>query len=205
MFGLTIPFAIEATRRNPVRQSVRNLAMSQGDDLTLAITVYASDGAPVDITYSAVTVAVQREAWECSSGIHGDYGLGWLTLAEPVVWAGRGAVTDGRTGRALVTIPQAVTSNWWGRFRIEIALQDPDAGCISARGVLDVRRCAPRLVPVFVPKEDFAASDFASGDFFTGSAASGGPDTGPTLGGFSLTDDFSHAFVDDYGRHLVAG
>lgn len=171
MPGLTIPFAIEATRRNPVRTSVRNLAMSQGDDVSLVIQVFASDGTPVDLSAAAVNVAVQREAWgypgEC--GWH-DYGLGWLTLADPVVWFGAGAVVAPETGTATVTIPQSVTSNWWGRFRLFIALDGTDAGSVSAEGILEVRRCVVRPRPVFLPSGggDFASSDFANSDFYTG-------------------------------------
>lgn len=213
MFGLTIPFAIEATRRNPVRPAIRNLAMSQGDDLQLVITVYASDGTPVDISQGAVTASVQREAWGCSSGASYDYGLGWLTTSGGCVWTGIGIIKTGTDGIAVVSIPRAVTSAWWGRFRLRIAIDDAAGGCIAAEGILDVRH-RPGLPPlVFAPPGqvgsggDFAASDFATSDFWTGVAAGAPGQTGvPVIGssGF-LLDDFGNRLTDDFNQHIVTG
>ena len=189
MFGLTIPFAIEATRRNPIRTPTRNLVASQGDDLILAITVYAADGSLVNLNGAAVTVTVQRDAWGHPGACdYYDYGLGWLTLADPVIWTNAGVVVYSETGLATVTIPQSVTANWWGRFRLFIALDGTDAGCVTADGVLDVRRCAVRPRPVLPPiiGGDFASSDFSTGDFYTGVATPNSPVTGAQNGGNDL-------------------
>lgn len=202
MFGLTIPFAIEATRRNPVRASVRNLVAFQGDDIVVAVTVYGTDGTPINISNAMVSVTLQREAWGLSSGCAHDYGAGYLTLANAASWSSAGVIQDGTTGQAVVTISRVLTNNWWGRFRLYIAVDDINLGCVAAEGVLDVRHCPgrvrplPPIVPPIIQISDFSGDDFLAVDFLASPE-----NVLPNLGA-RLADDFGARLKDDFGLFL---
>lgn len=157
--GLAIPITLETARRNPVREPVRNLVLTTGDDTTFAISVYEPDGSPTDISGSAVTLTVTTAPMD--PGSHGwgygngygyggagyDYGLGWLTCRDRIVFQTYGDLTDPCCGQATLTLPREATANWRGRYRLLFSLDSPDGGCVQSVGVLDVRHGAyvPRL------------------------------------------------------------
>lgn len=157
--GLTIPFAIETQRHNTVRIPVRNLVMTTGDDTSLLISCYDDCGCPVDISGGAVTLTVvvapqdPGGAGHCWSGYGDigwagwDYGLGWLTGGERIIYQAAGDLTAPECGQATITIPHEVSAAWRGRYRMMVSLATEYGGDVQTFGVLDVRRgsCLPRL------------------------------------------------------------
>lgn len=153
---LTIPLAIETQRSNTVRIPVRNLVMSAGDDVQLAITAFEPDGTPADISGGAVTIAVvtapddpggSGHGWGWGTGGGWDYGLGCFTQRDRIIYRALGEMTDPCCGQAVITLPRQVTSDWRGRYRIMVTLDCNCGGSVETLGVLDVRRGAmlPRL------------------------------------------------------------
>lgn len=153
--GTLIPFAIEITRASPLRLPVRNLAISRGDDITLALTVFDSAGTALDLTSCVLTATVMHGgAWSVGSGYgwgaHCDYGLGWLTEPHRLLWQAAATPIDPLLGTAQVTIPREVTGCWSGRYELLLSLDGAAGGAVIARGSLDVRGgiVLPRPVPV---------------------------------------------------------
>lgn len=157
--GLLIPFAIETQRHNTVRIPVRNLVMATGDDTTLAITCYDDCGCPFDISGGAVTLTLvempqdpggRSYAWSGYGGIGWDgwdYGAGWFTYRDRIVFQQAGTLTNPQCGQAEIIIPRASSTCWRGRYRFMVSLDTEYGGDVQTFGVLDVRRgsCIPRL------------------------------------------------------------
>lgn len=148
--GLTIPLAVERTRRNPVRVPMRNLVINRGDDVTLAVQVYADGaGAVLDISGASVTVSLMR-SHDQYVGWH-DYGWAWWTYPQTPIWQGVGVIVDGSTGQANVTIPRATTGTLCGRHGFVVSLDDQFGGSVLTRGVFDVIGSGPVLAVGFTP------------------------------------------------------
>jgi len=157
--GLVIPFAIETKRHNAVRIPVRNVVMTTGDDTNLLVTCYDDCGCPADISGGAVTLTIVVAPQDlggaglCWSGYGGmswggwDYGLGWLTGCERIIYQAAGDLTAPECGQATITIPHEVSASWRGRYRMMVSLATEYGGDVQTFGVLDVRRgsCVPRL------------------------------------------------------------
>lgn len=156
--GLAIPFAIETQRDNLVRVPVRNLVASTGDDILLAVQVYEPDGSGTDIGGGAITLTVVSAhqdpggSWTgCGagdsygaswSGAGYDYGRGWSTCHNHIVYQTVADLTDPDCGQAIITIPREVSANWHGRYRVLVSLASEYGGSVQTYGVLDVRRGA---------------------------------------------------------------
>jgi len=144
--GTLIPFAVEVTRASPLRMPVRNLAISRGDDVTLALTIFDTAGNALDLTQCVLTATVMHGgAWPSSYGAgygygaHCDYGLGWLTEPHRILWHATATPIDPLLGTAQVTMPREVTGCWSGRYEMLLSLDGAAGGAIIARGSLDVR------------------------------------------------------------------
>jgi len=140
--GTLIPFAIEITRASPLRMPVRNLAMSRGDDVTLALTIFDTAGTPFDLSHAVLTATVLHAGaspvgygW----GAHCDYGRAWLTEPHRVLWQATATWIDPFLGTAQVTMPREVTECWSGRYELLLSLDGAGGGAVIARGLLDVR------------------------------------------------------------------
>lgn len=153
--GLTIPFAIETVRHNTVRIPVRNLVMTTGDDVSLAVTCFDDCGCLADISGGAVTLSVVVAPMDPGGGhTYGgmswggwDYGLGWLTGGERIIYQTVADLTAPECGQATITIPHEVSASWRGRYRMMVSLATEYGGDVQTFGVLDVRRgsCVPQL------------------------------------------------------------
>jgi hypothetical protein len=154
--GLAIPFAIETQRPNLVRIPVRNLVATTGDDITFAVQVYEPDGTCTDISGCAVTVTIMPASedpgsWGRYGGGYGstayggdgyDYGWGWCTSRDRIVFQGQAVLTDPECGQAIATIPREVNADWRGRYRMLVSLDSEYGGSVQTYGILDVRRGA---------------------------------------------------------------
>lgn len=153
-----IPLALVRRRRNPVRSGARrDLAVAQGDELRLAVSVWEADGAagPLDVTGARLALSVllrcSPSAAEggCAGRIDGaaDYAA---AAAAPVLWQGWGTVVDAAAGWFDVRVPGAVTAGWGGRYRFVLQLDYDGSAAALAQGVLHVLP-GPVLTPASLP------------------------------------------------------
>lgn len=155
--GTLIPFAIEITRASPLRMPIRNLAMSRGDDVTLALTIFDTAGTPFDLSHCVLTATVLHAGTSPIGygwGAHCDYGMAWFTEPHRVLWQAAATWIDPFLGTAQVTMPREVTGCWSGRYEMLLALDGTGGGAIIARGSLDVRGGIVMPRPVILPSAE---------------------------------------------------
>jgi hypothetical protein len=147
---------------NPTKFTLRNVAIRQGDEFELVVTVYADEdaSAPLDITGSNGRLYLYRERDGCHRW---DYGFGWLTYGwqfdrrpieviygHTVGDSGSVPVTDPGAllpaipptiGQIVFCFPQSATAHLTGRFGFEVILQTHNAsGASILRGIFEIER-----------------------------------------------------------------
>ena len=130
--------------RNPVRVQQYNATIRAGDDLKLALTVYADDvGTPAQVVGSRSQLALRPDD-RGAFGHSWDYGLGWWTGATyspgfPAQLVA-GFATPVRPGGINFAMPAATTACLvYGRYRLNVQVDLPDGEYCQVEGILQVR------------------------------------------------------------------
>lgn len=122
-----VPVVLLRRRRNPVRPVRRDLSVSRGDDLRLAVALREADGigGTPDVTGARLRLSV----------LHDERGT---DRAGTVLWQGWGAVADAAAGRFDVAVPGAVTAKWCGRYGFVLQLDYDGGAATLLHGALHV-------------------------------------------------------------------
>jgi hypothetical protein len=139
---MTFHLATSPQARSPVRPQQWNGSIRAGDDLKLALTVYADDSG----TVAALPGSRSRLALYCDQSGHDgwgacrDYGWGWYsgpaTPAQQVDGYAAGSAWPGQINFALAA---ASTIGMRGRYRMLLELDMDDGSSTQVEGILQVR------------------------------------------------------------------
>ncbi len=144
--ALTLPLS----RRSPAITPRRDLFLSNGDSLGVALTLVQTDRPDADpVDLSGLGPRVRMTLW--SAVLRCDYGL---TLASArAVAAVDGVVTDAPAGKVALTIDHNVLRTYQGRLGWSIQLDYSDPVTTLAWGVVNLR-AGPLMADASVPLLD---------------------------------------------------
>jgi hypothetical protein len=146
---MTFRVATSRQQRNPVRVQEWNGSLRAGDDLKLALTVYADDlGTLAAVPGSRSQLALYYDErrgsmWGNSWGSGGyccDYGWDWFTYPRTPVQVAAGYVAGSAwPGQVNFYLPPDTTKTLTGRYRMLLELDMDDGTATQIEGILQVR------------------------------------------------------------------